>query len=1062
MKPIARAERQPSPKLGVAGEKASPAIEAFGRAPLAFEAHQTDADVFVSRTPGYTVSVGPGYAEIVPARPTAKTSQVRMRLIDANADIKADAGDALPGTVNYLIGNDPSQWRTAVATHAKIRYEAVYPGIDLVYYGNQREIEYDFIVAPGASPDRIALGFDGVEALALKDNGDLELTHDGQALVLRAPRAYQKVDGREVTVDSSYQLDDATRRVSLAVGAYDRQQPLVIDPILSYAMALGGLSDDEGNAVAVDAVGNVYVAGFTRSWNFPANGPTGGSLDLFLTKFDPTGTIMLSSAFIGGNGADETRGLAIDAAGNAYIAGVTRSTNFPTVNAVQTTLNGLSDAFVIKISATGYGIVFSTYLGGSDLDEGAGVAVDAATNVYVTGTTRSGDFPTASPRQAAHAGHLDAFVSKLSPTGNALLYSSFLGGTLSETAFGIAADPAGNVTVVGTTNSFNFPVQNAAQSSLAGLFDAFVSRMNPSGQMVFSTYFGGTEIDSAQAVTLDGIGRPMVIGTTASANFPVAFAAQPALGGSLDAFVAGFPAGGGAPAFSTYLGGTGSDRGRAITRDPADRLYVVGQTFSADFPSITPVQPKIGGNRDTFVAMLLPTYATISYSTFLGAGNNDDGLGVAADSRGRAYVTGATMYAFPDLAGASDAFVMRVSAGAIGDNENGGVGDGMPDAWETQFGSDLLPGDDLDGDGVTNLAEYQQNTHPTGFFTQYLAEGATGTFFDTQLALFNPGTRTAVVLLRFQVEGQAEVPLLLSLPPHTRRALNVEVDIPALAEASFATVAESDALIVLDRTMTWDSNGFGSHAETAASELSKTWYLAEGATHGAFDLYYLLQNPHPTIAAEVDITYLRPDGQPPITLPYTVPPRGRVTVNVDTVATAPNQPANQRPLRATDVSAKITSRNLPILVERAMYQTGGGRVFNAGHESMGITEPSTSWFFAEGATGSYFDMYLLLANPTKKYDDDPELNAVVKIDYLFPDGHVLTKENIVVPYASRRTVSVDFEDPQLADAAVSMRITSTVPIIAERAMWWPSPNWQEAHNSAGTRRDVAALGAGRR
>jgi Beta-propeller repeat len=1038
-KPATPRLRKPAPGIGTTAAQAKPVLEALGRAPLAFEAHQTDANVFVSHTPAYTLHVGPGYADILPAVPTAKGGQVRMRLIDANTDMKADAGSPLPGTVSYITGNDPSQWRTSVATYAKIRYEAVYPGVDLVYYGTQREIEYDFVVNPGASPSRIALGFDGVDALAIKDNGDLELIHGGQPLVLRAPRAYQTIAGRQVTVDSSYRIDDATRQVSLTVGDYDREQPLVIDPILSYAMALGGVGQDEGNAVAVDGQGNVYVTGLTRSPNFPASGTAPGHFDIFVTKLDPSGSVVLSSTFIGGSGPDEPRSLAIDASGNAYVTGVTRSTNFPVHGGVQGALSGESDAFVVKVSTTGGGVQFSTYLGGSGLDEGTGVAIDGARNVYVTGTTRSTDFPTASPRQGALAGNTDSFTTKLNTAGSSLVYSSYLGGTATDIALGIAVDAAGNATVVGTTNSGDFPLLNAAQSTIS-IFDAFVTKMTPSGALVFSTFHGGGDIDSAQAVTLDDQGRPIITGTTASTNFPVVAAFQSGLAGGLDAFVAGF-SNSGQSIFSTYLGGTGSDRGRGIARDGKNRLYVIGQTFSADFPSINPVQPKIGGNRDTFVVMLSPpAYNAITYATYLGGGHNDDGLGIAADSIGRAFVTGATMYAWPDLAGASDAFVMRLSSGAAGEDSDG---DGMTDEWETKYsGEDLLPGDDLDGDGVLNINEFQNNTHPLGYFTQYLAEGATGPFFDTQLALFNPGNTSAVVLLRFQIEGQAEVPMLISLPPRTRRALNVDTDVPGLAEASFATVAESDAQIVVDRTMTWDANGFGSHAETAAAELSKNWYLAEGATHGAFDLFYLLQNPHPTQAATVDITYLRPEGQAPITVRYEVPARGRLTVNVDAVETVPNQPPNQRPLRATDVSASIAS-DLPILVERAMYQTGGGRLFNAGHESMGISSPSTSWFFAEGATGGYFDMYLLLANPS---DQD----AFVKIDYLFAGGGVLTKENIHVAGKSRKTLSIDGEDPLLADAAMSMRITSTVPIIAERAMWWPSPRWHEAHNSAGS------------
>lgn len=1016
---------------------AAAAFENFARAPLAFEPDDRTPDGYVSRTPAYTLRVAPTWAEIQPVTPrAAQASRVRMHLLGANAHPTHAVDAPLPGTVNYVRGNDPAQWRTGVATYARVRYGAVYPGIDLVYYGSPREIEYDFVVAPGARVDRIALGFDGTAKPAINAQGDLELTQAPPAkgpgrepLVFRAPRAYQTIGGRQQTVDARYHLDGDT--VGVTVGDYDRTQPLVIDPILSYSIALGGSDQDEGNAVAVDAAGNVYVAGFTHSTNYPASGSNAGAFDLFLTKLNPTGTVVLSSSFIGGNANDEMRGLAIDTSGNAYLTGVTRSTNFPTVNALQNSLKGESDAFVVKIATVGGGIQFSTYLGGDNLDEGTGIAVDTNRNVYVTGLTRSENFPTASAIRGTFAGNTDAFVTKLNPTGGGPVYSTYLGGGRSDNAHGIAVDGAGNATVVGTTSSLDFPVQNSFSGALTGAFDAFVTRLGPGGNLAWSTYLGGTDVDAAQGVTIDSTGGSLVTGSTASPDFQIVNGAQPTIGGSLDAFVARFPGNGGPPTFSTFLGGSGSDRGRAIARDTADRIYVVGQTFSANFPVVNPVQPTIGGNRDTFIAMLAPPYTAITYSTYLGGSNNDDGLGIAADALGRAYVTGATLFAWPDLAGESDAFVLRVSSGAAGVDTDG---DGMPNDWETQFANDLLPNEDPDGDGLTNLQEYQAGTHPLGFFTRYLAEGATGVFFDTQLALFNPGSTTAIVLMRFQQEGAAEITRLLTLPPHSRQTILVDT-VPGLENSSFSTVMEADAEVTLDRTMTWDTTGFGSSAETAAPEPAKTWYLAEGATHGRFDLYYLLQNPN-TATANVTVRYLRPDGLTPIEKTYTVGGRSRFTINVDN-----ERFSGVQSLIATDVSAKITS-DIPILAERAMYQTVSGRLFSAGHESMGVTAPSTSWFFAEGATGTYFDLYLLLANPTST-------DATVTIDYLFAGGGVLTK-TVSVAHDSRRTLGVDGEDPQLQDAAFSMRIHSTVPIIAERAMWWPSPNWYEAHNSAGT------------
>ena len=370
-------------------------------------------------------------------------------------------------------------------------------------------------------------------------------------------------------------------------------------------------------------------------------------------------------------------------------------------------------------------------------------------------------------------------------------------------------------------------------------------------------------------------------------------------------------------------------------------------------------------------------------------------------------------------------------------------GDGLPDAWEIQFGldpdsavGDDGAGGDSDGDGRTNAEELAGGTHPRGFVTRYLAEGATGSFFRVRMALLNSGTSLARVLLRFQRSDGTEVAYPVSLAPLTHATVDPST-LAGLASAEFSTVVESDALVVVDRTMVWDARGYGSHSETAAASLSSEWFLAEGATHSGFDLFYLIQNPNP-VGTSVDVTYLRPAPQAPVVRRYDVPAHSRVTVWVDQQGSG---------LDNAEVSAIFrTIDGAPILVERAMYLSAGGLVFGAGHESAAVAALAPAWFFAEGATGTYFDLFLLLANPNAT-------DASVRVDYLRPQGLPVTK-GYTVPANSRLTVWVDAEDQALAGTAVSMIVTAIngVDIVAERAMWWPgsAASWQEAHNSPGS------------
>lgn len=364
-------------------------------------------------------------------------------------------------------------------------------------------------------------------------------------------------------------------------------------------------------------------------------------------------------------------------------------------------------------------------------------------------------------------------------------------------------------------------------------------------------------------------------------------------------------------------------------------------------------------------------------------------------------------------------------------------GDGISDALEAQYSLDLLnPSDstiDSDGDGVNNADEIAAGTHPRGTVVRYLAEGATGSFFDTELAMTNPGDTKATTLLRFLTSTGANMSQLLPIAPHSRATVDVG-SIAGLATAEFSTVLESDHPIVLERTMRWDSGYYGSHLETASDRLSTTWYLAEGATHSNFELFYLLQNPHSTTTM-VTVRFLRPAPQAPVIRTYTLAPTSRFNIWVDQIDPA---------LAATDVSAVITATQ-PILVERAMYLSTSTSLFLAGHESLAVREPALSWFLAEGATGPYFDLFVLLANPNNAA-------AQVMVTYLKPDGTTIVRPYTVAAQ-SRFNIWVDLEDPSLADAAVSttLQVTNGMPIVVERAMWWPgsAPTWQEAHNSAG-------------
>jgi hypothetical protein len=702
----------------VAGVAAAPGPRLaadYAKLPLSFETNQgqTDRSVnFLSRGRGYSLFLTgdeavlklkkPGTesetrnSRLEPRRSGAARSQLqratdpgpgtadsllRMRLMGANRDATVAGTDELPGKVNYFLGNDPKTWRRNVPTYAKVRYQNVYRGVDLVYYGNQGgQLEYDFVVAPGADPAAITLdvetqGSPARSPLRIAADGDLIVDLDGGDVRFHKPVIYQplaghlggtKDGGLRVPVEGSYVLT-ASHQVRFALGPYDRNQPLVIDPALIYSTYLGGSGGETNFGIAVDSSGNAYVTGFTQSADFPttvgADQTTLGSTqDAFVAKLSLSGsTLSLAySTYLGGNGDDVGNSIAVDSSFNAYVAGSTASTNFPLQNSLagQGSFTGSLDAFVAKLSADGSTLVYSTYLGGNQGQEALGIAVNSG-NAYVTGATSSTNFPT----QHALTGHAtlasggtqNAFVAKLDWSGSALTldYSTYLGGNGSDTGYGIAVDSSGSAYVTGTTSSTTFPLHTPVYGSRTGPSDAFVSKLDWSGSALtlnYSTYLGGTDQELGSSIAVDSSGNAYVAGVTYSTNFPTLHPYQasnktPTAGGT--GYVAELNAAGTALVYSTYLGGSTFDWAYGIATDSSGSAYVAGVTGSTDFPTQNPLYASLNGAAsDAFVTKLdwnnTSSTLTLDYSTYLGGSANEFGYAIAIDSSGNAYVTGTT------------------------------------------------------------------------------------------------------------------------------------------------------------------------------------------------------------------------------------------------------------------------------------------------------------------------------------------------------------------------------------------------------------------------------------
>ena len=714
----------------------------FGNLPLWFEANHGQADVnagFTARGTDSEIAITPTQAQFVLCKSSGAATAYSMHLLGANPSATIHGSSELTGKINYLIGNNPGRWQSGVSTFAKIGVEQVYPGVNVVYYGTGRQLEYDFTLAAGVNPGVIALRFDGAEKISIDPQGALVVNLPGGEVIQHQPVIYQNIGTARREISGGYKMIDA-QTVGFAVGNYDPSQPLVIDPILKLSSYFGGNADETALGVAVDGNGFIYVAGKTLSSSFSNNVPWptgnayqtnfhGGTLtgDAFVAKFDHNGTNLVYLTYLGGSGEDGADGVAVDAQGNAYVGGYTCSTDFPTTNiwpnsGLSTNISGTTipgfgyptDGFIAELNTNGSRLLYSGLLGGSQSDAVMGIAVDSSTGTaYVTGYTYSTNFPCTAKALSrklscpySHFYNANAFVAKIAPGGTNLSYSSYLGGTNFDSGRAIAFNN-GLVFVAGYTTSTNFPNTNAiignqflnssSTQTNIGASDAFVTVFTNTAStnltLLYSTYLGGYNNDSANGIAADAAGNAYVVGWTASGNFPYQPATNLNFSTNLTSYVHTNLSGTVAYATNAFLtqikwngtnasigysamfGGNASDIATAVAVAPDGNVFVTGDTTSTNFPVVNVATNSVGvlatnsGLSDVFVIAFTNSASKIIYSTYLGGMDNDYAYGIAVDPLDVVYLTGQTVSTnFPTVNarqpfrnGTSDTFLAKIA-----------------------------------------------------------------------------------------------------------------------------------------------------------------------------------------------------------------------------------------------------------------------------------------------------------------------------------------------------------------------------------------------------------------
>ncbi|MBC8164625.1 MAG: SBBP repeat-containing protein [Bryobacteraceae bacterium] len=660
------------------------AVDQYGKLPLSFEENrgQTDQSVrYLSRGNGYTLFLTDKDAVLSLTRVEGETkfltTDIRMRFAGSTGKAGLEASELQSGKSNYMSGSNPKLWQTGIRRFGRINYKNLYPGVDAVFYGNQRQLEYDFVVAPGVDPKQIRLEFEGTSGVAVSNAGNLVLkTALGDLEQLR-PVAYQNVNGTRRQIDARYAVSNG--KVGFELARYDRRKPLIIDPVLQWTNFLGGTGVDTATAIAVDTAGNSYVVGSTSSVDFPASSrflgvARGGAADGYIIKYNTTGTTAAYATFINGNGNDQPLGVTVDATGNAFVVGSTDSTNFPLVTPVQNIYNGNQDGFALKINPGGDILVYSTYIGGLNSDTASDVKVDADGRAVIVGTTSSFNVFQGS---VYNGGSSDAFMAKLAATGNIYVYGFYLGSTGTDSASGVAVDSTGAAYVTGRTNSGSFPrtpgvLQGALSST--GVFDAFVAKVTPLGFAVYSTFLGGAGIDAGVSIAVDSTFNAYVLGFTESAVFPGATTSTNA--GAGDLFLTKINPNATAIVYSRFIGGAGIELAGRLAVNPTTGIaYLTGTTQSTDFPNLNSIQVFRSGLTDAVVVEVSPAGALAS-STFLGGLGDETGNGIAIDGSNNIYLAGTTSsFDFPkaplqagggQLLGTQDGYLVKLSNCSVG------------------------------------------------------------------------------------------------------------------------------------------------------------------------------------------------------------------------------------------------------------------------------------------------------------------------------------------------------------------------------------------------------------
>jgi hypothetical protein len=598
-----------------------------------------------------------------------------VKFIGANPNPEVIAEGQLEYKCNYFLGNDPSKWHTDVPNFEAITLKDIYPGIDLKYSSDGNgQAAYEFIAAPNADISQIKVAYDGAESTSLDSDGRLILkTKWGDMTAgINSPRFVGEGSAVRALLSGTAGFSQlANHPLGTAASSQSLAQANSGKLALYYSTFLGGGRGDSGGDIAIDGGGNAYVTGLTGSLDFPTLNPYQTdqvTTDVFVTKLSNYGNSLLYSTYLGGEGYDWGDAIAIDDSGNAYVTGMTTSSNFPTMNPFQTDQVG-DDVFVTKLSSSGNSLVYSTYLGGGDEESGNGIAIDGSCDAYVTGYTYSSDFPTSNPYQIDQGG-IDVFVTKFSSAGNDLIYSTYLGGGSADFGYCITIDGSNSAYVTGYTTSFNFPTSNPYQTNQGGI-DLFVTKFSCTGNsLIYSTYLGGGSDDFGCGIAVDDSYNAFVTGYTDSDEFPTLDPYQQTLQGQFDVFVTKLSNSGNSLIYSTYIGGGDYDYGYSIAVNDSGNAFVTGYTDSDEFPTLDPYQQRLQGQFDVFVTKLSNSGNCLIYSTYLGGEGYDYGFEAKADHNGNLYVTGGTYSSdFPTSnpyqgsfqGGSCDAFVTKLT-----------------------------------------------------------------------------------------------------------------------------------------------------------------------------------------------------------------------------------------------------------------------------------------------------------------------------------------------------------------------------------------------------------------